>query len=57
MSTVEKSHLESVIESLIKKEPIDPKLAEQIHQESAKIKAKFDTEVSLEALRSIRNDE
>lgn len=57
MSTTEKSNLEAVIDALAKKEPIDPRLAEKIHQESGKVRKEFDREVTLEALRSVRNDE
>jgi len=56
MSTTEKSHLEAVIEALLKKEKLDP-VVEKIHDEAMKIRAKFETEVSLEALVSARNDE
>jgi hypothetical protein len=57
MSTTEKSNLEAVVEALVKKEPIDPKLAERVHRESTRLRKRFDTEVSLEALRSLRDDE
>lgn len=56
MSTTEKSHLEAVVEALIKKQPIDPTVEKKIHEETAKVRAKFDTEVALEALRQIRDE-
>jgi hypothetical protein len=58
MSTTERSLFEAAFEAVLKKEKLDPAVEKKIHEESAKLRTKvFETEVSLEALRSFRNDE
>lgn len=55
--TQTKSDLEAVFLALAEKRPLDPKIAKRIHERAAEIKVKFDYEISLETLRSIRDDE
>ncbi|HEX3654513.1 MAG TPA: hypothetical protein VHV55_01830 [Pirellulales bacterium] len=57
MSTTEaKTDLEAVFQALAEKRPLDPEIAKRIHDRAAEVRLKFDHEVSVEVLRSIRNE-
>jgi hypothetical protein len=58
MSTIEaKTDLEAVFLALTEKRPLAPEIARRIHERASVVRRKFDREVSVEALRSIRDDE
>jgi hypothetical protein len=58
MSTTEaKTDLEAVFLALAEKRPLDPDIAKRIHDRANAARRKFDHEVSVETLRSIRDDE
>lgn len=58
MSTTEaKTDLEAVFLALAEKRPLDPEIAKRIHERASAVRRKFDREVSVETLRSIRDDE
>jgi hypothetical protein len=57
MSTTEaKTDLEAVFLALAEKRPLDPDIAKRIHERAKAVRRKFDREVSVETLRSIRDE-
>jgi hypothetical protein len=58
MSTTEaKTDLEAVLAAVAEKRPVDPDVAKRIQEKSAATQKRFDTEVTLETLRSVRDDD
>jgi hypothetical protein len=55
MSTTERTNLEAAFQAVLKKEKLDPAVEKRIHEEAAKIRAKFDTEVSVDEIRNFRD--
>jgi hypothetical protein len=58
MSTIDaKTDLEAVFIAVAEKRRVDPEVARRIREKSAASRKKFDREVSLETLRSSRDDD
>lgn len=58
MSTTEaKTDLEAVLAAIAEKRRVDPEVAKRIQEKSAEARKKFDTEVTLETLRTVRDDD
>jgi hypothetical protein len=51
-----RADLEAVCRALAEKRPVDPHVAKRVRERSAELRREFDSELSVELIRSIRKE-